>query len=97
MADLNRDDMLKLAKLARLEITEDEIVEYLDELNSILEYVKQLQTVDTEGLQPTNQVTDLTNVTRKDIPKDYGYSLTELMSNIPKVKDGLIKVKRMIE
>lgn len=97
MADLNRDDMLKLANLARLEITEDELIEFLDELNSILEYVKQLQTVDTEGLEPKNQVTDLVNVTREDVPKDYGYSLTELMRNIPDKKDGLIKVKRMIE
>jgi aspartyl-tRNA(Asn)/glutamyl-tRNA(Gln) amidotransferase subunit C len=96
MAKLKRDDILKLAHLARLDLTEQEIAEFTDELSEILQYVEQLQSVDIAGLQPTNQVTGLTNVTRKDEPIDYGYTAKDLLKNVPVVQDDLIKVKRII-
>jgi aspartyl-tRNA(Asn)/glutamyl-tRNA(Gln) amidotransferase subunit C len=96
MAKLNRDDILKLAHLARLELTEEEVEEFAGELSAILEYVEQLQGVDITGLAPTNQVTGLTNVTRKDEIVDYGYAPKDLLKNVPTVKDDLIKVKRII-
>ena len=73
MAKLSRDDVLKLAQLARLDLTDDEVEEFSVELSEILQYVEQLATVDVTGLKPTNQVTGLTNVTREDEIKDYGY------------------------
>jgi aspartyl-tRNA(Asn)/glutamyl-tRNA(Gln) amidotransferase subunit C len=85
-----------LARLARLELTDDEIEEYGRELSAILQYVEQLQSVDINGLEPTNQVTGLTNVTREDVVKDYGYNPKELLKNVPEVRDDQIKVKRMI-
>ncbi len=96
MAKLTRDDVLKLAQLARLQLTEDEIEEYSKELSDILQYVEQLQAVDIDTLQPTNQVTGLTNVTRPDVIKDYGYKEADLLKNVPQIQDGQIKVKRMI-
>lgn len=96
MANLTRDDVLKLARLARLELTEDEISTFSRELTNILEYVEQLQAVDVDGLMPTSQVTGLTNVTRKDEVVDYGYAPQELLKNVPHVQDDHIKVKRMI-
>lgn len=96
MADLSRDDVLKLARLARLDLTEEEIVRFAKELTEILRYVEQLQSVDVSGLKPTNQVTGLTNVMRKDEVRDYGYAPKELLKNVPHVQDDQIKVKRMI-
>ena len=96
MANLTRDDVLKLARLARLELTEEEIEKYSHELTEILQYVEQLQQVDVTGLEPTSQVTGLTNVTRKDEVVDYGYVPKELLKNVPHVQDDHIKVRRMI-
>ncbi len=96
MADLSRDDILKLAALSRLELTEDEVVEYSRELSAVLKYVEQLHTVDVAGLKPTNQVTGLTNVTRDDQIYDYGYVAKDLLRNVPDVQKDQIKVKRMI-
>jgi len=96
MAQLKRDDILKLANLARLDLSEPEIEEFTKELSDILRYVEQLQSVDVSGLEPTNQVTGLTNVTRKDEIRDYGYEPKELLKNVPAVQDDLIKVKRIL-
>jgi len=96
MAKLTREDVLKLARLARLKLSDEEIDEYSTELTSILQYVEQLQAVDVSGLEPTNQVTGLTNVTRDDVVKDYGYAPAELLKNLPDQQDSQIKVKRML-
>lgn len=96
MTKLTRDDVLKLARLARIDLTEEEITEFEAEFNEILQYVEQLQAVDVEGLQPTSQVTGLTNVTRDDEVQDYGYTPEDLLKNVPAVENNQIKVKRMI-
>jgi len=96
MANLTRDDVLKLARLARLSLSEEEIERYARELTEILHYVEQLQAVDTTGIEPTNQVTGLTNIMREDKVERYGYDVSDLLKNVPSVQDSQIKVKRMI-
>jgi aspartyl-tRNA(Asn)/glutamyl-tRNA(Gln) amidotransferase subunit C len=96
MADLTRDDVLKLARLARLTITDEEVEKYRAELSEILNYVKQLDDVDVTGLEPTTQVTGLKNVMREDQVVDYGISADDLLRLAPKKQDRLIKVNRMI-
>ncbi|HEX8182371.1 MAG TPA: Asp-tRNA(Asn)/Glu-tRNA(Gln) amidotransferase subunit GatC [Candidatus Saccharimonadales bacterium] len=96
MADLTRDDILKLAQLARISLDDDEVAAFSSEFNEILQYVEQLNAVDTAGLQPTSQVTGLVNVTRADEIGDYGYEPKSLLQNVPTVQGDLIKVRRMI-
>ncbi|MET0779466.1 MAG: Asp-tRNA(Asn)/Glu-tRNA(Gln) amidotransferase subunit GatC [Candidatus Saccharimonadales bacterium] len=96
MADLTREDVLKLARLARLTITDEEIEKYRTELSEILQYVDLLQNADVTGLTPTSQVTGLTNVMRDDEVIDYGVSADELLRKVPNKEERLIKVKRMI-
>ena len=96
MSKLTREDILKLARLARLDISEEEIAEYSQELSSILEYVEQLNQVDIEGLEPTLQITGLTNVARDDEIKDYGYAVEDLRKNLPAEENAQIKVRRMV-
>lgn len=96
MARLTRDDVLHLAQLARISLSDDEVDEFSEELSAILQYVEQLSSVDVAGLRPTNQVTGLTNVMRDDIVKDYGYAPQDLLKNVPAVQDNQLKVRRMI-
>jgi aspartyl-tRNA(Asn)/glutamyl-tRNA(Gln) amidotransferase subunit C len=96
MTELTRDDVLHLAQLARISLSEDEVNEFSGELSAILQYVELLSDVDVNGLKPTNQVTGLTNVMREDKVKDYGYEPADLLKNVPSLQDGQIKVKRMI-
>jgi aspartyl-tRNA(Asn)/glutamyl-tRNA(Gln) amidotransferase subunit C len=96
MAKLTLDDVLHLAQLARISLSDEEVDEFSGELSAILQYVEQLSNVDVTGLKPTNQVTGLTNVMRDDIVRDYGYAPHDLLKNVPHVQDDQIKVKRMI-
>jgi aspartyl-tRNA(Asn)/glutamyl-tRNA(Gln) amidotransferase subunit C len=96
MAKLSRDDILKLARLSRLDLSEDEIAEFAIELSELLLYVEQLQAVNVEGLLPTNHVTGLTNVFRADVVHDYGYTAATLLNNVPHSLDDHIQVKRML-
>lgn len=97
MADLTRDDVLKLARLARLQLTDEEVEEYRVELSSILKYVEQIQNTDVAGLKPTTQVTGLVNVMRDDTVVDYGVTPDDLLRIVPAVQDRHVKVKRMIQ
>ena len=96
MSKLTREEVLKLARLARLDLTDEEVATFQEQLSEILQYVEQLQSVDISGLKPTNQVTGLENVTRPDEIRDYGYEAAELLKNVPNIQDNQIKVKRMI-
>lgn len=96
MTQLSRDDVLKLARLARLALTDDEIDEFRSEMEKVLDYVAMLQDVDVSGLQPTTQVTGLTNVMRDDQVKDYGVSREDLLAVVPKHQDDQVKVQRMV-
>lgn len=96
MAKLSRDDVLKLARLARLQLTEEEVTKFTDEISTILGYVEQLQKVDLDKLEPTMQVTGLTNATRPDEEVEYGPSPEDLLRNAPATESGHIKVRRML-
>ena len=96
MAELTRDDILKLARLSRLKLSDDEVEEFRSEISEILGYVQMLDKVDTAGLKPTHQVTGLTNVSRDDEIIDYGVSQDELLKNLPARDKNYIKVKRML-
>ncbi len=96
MAKLTRDDILKLAKLACLDINGNEAEQFRHELSKILDYVEQLQEVNIDDLEPTLQVTGLTSVTRPDEIVDYGISREALLKNVPSIKEGQIKVNRVL-
>lgn len=61
------DDVRKIAKLSRLHLTDEEIPTYRDQLGSILEYVAQLQNVDTEGVPELQHAVEVENVFREDV------------------------------
>ncbi len=97
MAKVTNDDVLRLAQLARLHVTNEEVEKFAAEIDSILHYIDQLKAIDLEDTEPTYQVTGLTNVMRPDEVIDYGVSPEELLKNAPAAEKGYIKVRRVIE
>jgi aspartyl-tRNA(Asn)/glutamyl-tRNA(Gln) amidotransferase subunit C len=66
---IDREQVLHVAKLARLRLTDDEVERMAGELSKILEYVETMNELDLEGVEPTSHVVDLTNVLREDLPR----------------------------
>ena len=96
MAKLSKDEVLNLAKLAHIKINDADVAKFQVELGDILKYVEQLADVETKDLQPTSQVTGLTNVNRDDDSMTDTMDRTELLGNVPKQKDGFIEVRRVL-
>jgi aspartyl-tRNA(Asn)/glutamyl-tRNA(Gln) amidotransferase subunit C len=67
---IDRDQVLHVAKLARLKFSEEEIERLAPELSKILEHVEQMDRLDLEGVEPTSHVVELQNVLREDVPRD---------------------------
>jgi aspartyl-tRNA(Asn)/glutamyl-tRNA(Gln) amidotransferase subunit C len=67
MSRISVDDVRKVAQLARLELAEATIATYTGQLERILDYVAQLERVDTEGVPPTTRAVEVVNVTRQDL------------------------------
>jgi len=96
MTKITTDDVLYVARLSKIALSEDEAAKFTKELDAILGYVKQLDAVDTTGLQPTYQVTGLTNATRADEIIDYGVTRADLLKNAPRTRDGYIEVPKVL-
>ena len=91
---ISKKEVEHIAELARLELSKVEIEKFQGELSSILDYISKLQEVDTKGVKPTFQTTELINVFREDkVQKERTLSQEEVLSNAPEKKEGYIKVK----
>lgn len=87
-------DVEHVAKLARLELTEEEKELYTKQLGDVLKYVDQMNEVDTSNVKPMTQVIDFSNVMREDIPNQE-ISKEALMSNAPEEENGFFKVPKI--
>jgi len=91
---LNKKEVEHIALLARLGLNDDEIEKYSTQLSSILEYVEQLKEVETEGVEPTAQVTGLENVMRSDVVEvNEPATMKKLVESAPRHEDNLVKTK----
>lgn len=82
---LTEDEIKHIAKLAYLDLTNEEVFKFQDQLSEVLNYVKVLNELDTDDVEPTSQVTGLENVTREDEVKD-SLTLKEAMSGSPEIE-----------
>lgn len=96
MAKITRDDVLKLASLSKIKLRDDEVEKFVIELDAIVKYVEQIDSVDVKGLEPTDQVTGLTNIMRPDETAEYEASPEELLKNAPATLKNQIKAKRIL-
>ncbi len=65
---LERDQVLHVAKLARLRLDDDEVEKMAAELSHVLDHIEKIRELDLENVQPTSHVVDVVNVTRTDEP-----------------------------
>lgn len=86
-----------IAKLSRLELSKEEEVKFSEQLSSILDYVAQLDKVNTEGVEPMANITGLKNVFREDEVESSGITHEDIAKNAPEFKDGAFVVPGVFE
>ena len=96
MTQISNDDVHHLAQLSNLQLTETEVSDMRADLESILGYIEQLSELDTLGVEPTYQVTDLENVWRDDVVDTYGIERDELLKLAPAQEANQIKVPKVL-
>ena len=93
---IERKDVEHVARLARLALTDAELEKMRDQLNGILAYIEKLNSLETEGVEPTSHAVPLVNVMRDDepgpcLPRD------EALANAPERAGEFFRVPRIIE
>jgi len=92
---IDREQVLHVAQLARLELTEDEIVNFTAQLGSVLGYMNQLDEADTAGVEPTCYVVPSHDPLRDDAEAD-SLPPEAALANGPSVKKGHFAVPKII-
>lgn len=96
MSQIGTEQIKKLAELSKIKLSDEEVASLSVELGAIVGFVEQLQKTDTTKIEPTNQVTGLSDVWRSDEVKPFP-GRAALLANAPMSQDGYIKVKRVIQ
>lgn len=91
---ISREDIKHCAKLARIELTEQEEERFTSQLSSILGYFEKLNELDLDGVEPIYQVTGQKNVFREDEVTNSSKQ-EEMLKNAPNQENGFIKVKNV--
>ena len=91
MPTITRDDVLHVASLARLALTEEEVERFGEQLNVILEAVGKVAELELEGVEPTAHPLDLVNVWAEDEPRE-SLSVEDALANAPEREQGFFKV-----
>ena len=96
MTNISIDDVQHLAQLSSLQLDDNEAEALRVDLGNILGYIEQLSELNTEGVEPTYQVTDLQNVWRDDVVDDYGTGRDALLALAPDADKNQIKVPKVL-
>ena len=95
MTKITKEEVNKVAHLARLELNKDEINNHAEQLEKILGYIKQLEKIDTDDVPCTTRAIEVTNIFRKDEKKNFECS-EELLDLAPSREDKYFKVPKII-
>ena len=95
LTKITKEEVKKVAHLARLELSEDQINNHADQLEKILEYIKQLEKIDTNDVPCTTRAIEVINVFRKDEKKNYD-STEELLDLGPSKEEKYFKVPKIL-
>jgi aspartyl-tRNA(Asn)/glutamyl-tRNA(Gln) amidotransferase subunit C len=93
---LTQDVVRRIADLARLEITDEEVIRYCDQLSAILDYAARLQAIDTTGIPPTSSVLPPLSILREDEPVK-SLEHAELMKLAPRSAQGQYRVPPVLD
>jgi aspartyl-tRNA(Asn)/glutamyl-tRNA(Gln) amidotransferase subunit C len=91
MAEITRDEVLHVAGLARLELSEDEVTRFQEQLSEILGAVSKVSELDLSGVPPTAHPLEIQNAWAEDVPKPC-LTLDEVFANAPDREDDLFRV-----
>jgi aspartyl-tRNA(Asn)/glutamyl-tRNA(Gln) amidotransferase subunit C len=89
-------DVTYVARLARLNLTADELAEFQSQLGQILDYVQAIRGVDVTGVEPTAHAIHVQNMFREDVTAD-GLAMDAILSNAPQHSDNQFLVPRIVE
>lgn len=94
---LSKEEVLHIAELARIRLTDEEVLKYQKDLSAILEYFEQLKEVPTDDVLSIGHITGVQNVYREDTAKDFGdLGRGAILTNVPKKRDGYVEVKAVL-
>ena len=93
---IGKEDVLKIAKLAKLKLTPAEVDLYQSQLGKILDSMAELSRLNTSQVPPTTSVLGLTNISREDVPKPFT-DTERLLANAPEREGSYFKVRKVIE
>lgn len=93
---ITQETIQTVANLARLNLTEGEKEKLTTEMAGILAYVDKLNELDTEGVEPTQHVLDISNVLREDVTGP-SFPREKILANAPSREDGCFKVPKVVE
>ncbi len=95
LSRITADDVRKVAQLARLDLPDGAIATYTSQLERILDYVAQLQAVDTDGVPPTTRAVEVVNVTRED-REELTQVREELLDLAPQREGDFFRVPKIL-
>ena len=95
LLNLIGEEVKKIALLARIELTEEQVEKFRKDLSIVLDYVAELDEVDVVGVEEVSQVTGLVNVQREDIAV-VSEHVEAIKNQAPEIKDGYYKVKAIL-
>ena len=96
MSTITNDDVRHLAQLSSLQMSDDEVQAIRADIENILNYVQQLNELDTTGVEPTYQVTGLQNVWRDDQIDGGGVSREQLLALATERTENCVKVPQVL-
>jgi aspartyl-tRNA(Asn)/glutamyl-tRNA(Gln) amidotransferase subunit C len=93
---ITREDVLHLAELSNISLSEEQIEPLIKDLDNIVNYFSQLDELNTENVEPTYQCFDMQNVWREDVIEDFEANREDLLSLTVESEDNQIKVPKVL-
>jgi aspartyl-tRNA(Asn)/glutamyl-tRNA(Gln) amidotransferase subunit C len=93
---ISKEDVKKVAELARLEFNEAQTEKFTEQLGNILEYIEKLNELDTDNVEPTSHVLDISTPLREDKVQKL-LTIDEVLQNAPESEDDFFVVPQVIE
>jgi aspartyl-tRNA(Asn)/glutamyl-tRNA(Gln) amidotransferase subunit C len=92
---LSREDVAHVARLARLDVSDDELERFTEQLGAVLEHAADVASLDTAGVPPTAHPLDLANVLRDDTPTP-SLDRDEVLAMAPAAEGGRFRVPKIL-
>lgn len=93
---ISEQEIEHVAKLARLSLSKQEVIQYAAEMSNLIDFVNRLNELDTTGIEPTANAVKMENVFRED-KAEQSFGREKILQNAPSQENGCFKVPRVVE